>query len=1474
MQRLLRTRIYAVLLCAFFGVVSDARGQTKTQVCNALDISSALYPDCRVSTTLPLGVTLPQEGASATVATDVPWLVSTVRTAGDTSLRSGAVSDAQGSCLVLAVSLPDTRQLRFSLRTSSQGRYDRLAFFIDDRTVISNFSAPEGSITRDWEQQSFVVTDSVSKLSWCYLKNGGDNMQGDDAGWLDNLSFITPSPVCPILDMSDEECGLITATSYDPSGSAWTANSIATEGSDSLRSRGVSSSQQSCLILNVSLTDRTLVQFSRRVNSQPADELYFSIDDVRQEYSLRPAATAALRDWSREVHILFESGDKVLSWCYVKDASGTEGADRAWIDDLSLIAPPAAPLNRDLTCLVLDMSLEDCGLITSYASVPPDPAWYISYFNSEGGFSNGETSLRSDPAIDDNRFSCLVLGVTLPADTRIGFSLRSDSEGGRDFLYFEADGVRLIETFSAATGSSLRDFERLEFEVTNPVSELRWCYQKDAILSVGNDSVWLDALSFITPGENRPDREQVCTVLDMSDQECIRITSVSTIPPNDLTIPDSAVAADVPWFVSNVATEGASSMRSGDIGINQASCLVLGVTLPTGTLVRFSLRINSEGFFNSLFFAADNQVLFSNFSAPRDDTLRDWEIRGFNFANGVSKLSWCYLESTATRSVGEDRGWLDDLSFTIPLTEQVCLALDLSTEDCARITSVSTRLPTGLTLPPIAGLTSIPVNVPWFVSNVATEGGISLRSGVINHSEASCLVLRAALPANTVVHFSLRIDAEQLTERLAFAADTQLLIPNFSVGRSDLLRGWEAQEVTLANPVNNLSWCYLKDIGTTFGVDTGWLDALSFTLPSGSAPPLQISQVCDALDMNANNCALISGVSTTLPSGFPALPKEGLGSLDTSIPVNVPWFVTDAVPFVTGGDTRSALRSGDIDHNQASCLVLAVTLPANTVIQFSMRTDSQGLLDRLVFATGTEILIANFSAALSNTLRDWERLEFTVTNSIDNLVWCYLKSRATSTRADSGWLDALSFITLPPRGDPLTREAVCRVLDMSTSDCALITHIGSDPADPPWYVSNTNSEGGNSLRSDPDVDHRETSCLVLGIALPGDRTIRFFLRTDSEGGRDFLYFEADGTRLIRNFSAPSGSSRRDFEEVNVFLAGDISKLAWCYTKSGSGNAGDDSGWLDRLSFSAAGARTSIALTPGLVCQALDLSADNCALIDSVAAAPPELPWFLSDIATEGSLSLRSGDGDGDQISCLVLGITLPGDRSLRFSLRTDSEGGRDFLYFEADGTRLVDTFTAAEGSTRRDWEQLNVLISSSISSLTWCYSKNGSIGSGADSGWLDALTFTVPGVTKDALCTALDMSDDDCALINTISTILPPGLMLVQQPIDVPWFVTMTVGNQGDNSLRSGAINHSEASCLILGVTLPENTLILFSLRANSQGLFDHLTFAADSQTVIENFSPPEGSDRRDWEQQEYTASTPQQSELVLSKKRQHRTVH
>ena len=1507
-----------------------------------------------------------------------------MRTAGANSLRSGAVNDTEASCLVLAVSLPANTRVRFSLRTSSQGQHDRLAFFADDQTVISNFSAPDGSVTKDWTSLERSLTSNVSNLTWCYLKNAADST-GDDSGWVDELSFTLPFSVCPALDMSDDECALITGTTFSPPEAPWTVNSLATEGASSLLSPDVGDGQQSCLILNVSLPDRTLVQFSRRVNSQPADELHFSIDGVPQNYRLRPAATTVLRDWSREVHILFVSGDKILRWCYVKDASGAEGTDNARLDDLSLVAPPAAPLNRDLVCLVLDMSLEDCELITSVASEPASPAWYISYFNSEGGFSNGETSLRSDPAVTHNQTSCLVLGITLPSNRIIRFFPRTDSEGGNDFVYFEADGIRLVENFSAASGSSLRAFEEVNVLLSGGVRTLKWCYTKNGSDDAGDDSGWLDRLSFSAVDDLATialTRGLLCQALDLSAANCALIDSVAADP------------SGLPWVLSTTATEGGTSLRSGDIDDDETSCLVLGISLPEDFNLRFSLRADSEAVNDFLYFAVDGTRLVDTFTAAEGSTLRDWEQLSFFISDSSSTLTWCYTKNDST-SAGEDSGWLDALTFTENrLTkEQLCAALDLLTANCNQITGISTTPPSGLTFPE-GGSTITVTSVPWFVSPVSIERATSLRSGDIEHNQASCLVLSLAasppsdgvLTGDDLIEFSLRTSSQGFFDRLVFAVGSQPVISNFSAPEGDSVRNWQQRGFVSHNQVaRKLSWCYVKDSRTSEGDDSGWLDALSFSII------ISRNSICEFLDMEHLDCIRLTiGGVTTLPRGL-EFPQEGAFA---TVATAVPWRKSN--PGVASRGTGS-MQSGNTYHTRASCLVLTAILSGIARVNFKLRTSSEGRYDRLAFFMDNQTVLRNFSAPEGSTAREWEQQSFAVTKDDVKLIWCYLKNGDTRRGEDSGWLDELSFtptspvcpqldmsreecalitgtryepsgspwsassiategtrslrsrdisdsqqsclilnVSLPDRtlvqfsrrvssqpadelyfsvdnvrqeyrlrpaattvlrdwsrevqllesgdkvlrwcyvkdssgneGDdrawiddlslvalpaaPLNRELVCLALDISADDCALITSVAAAPSGSPWSVSTTATEGSYSLRS-ADIDDSESSCLVLGIALPGDRTIRFFLRTNSEGGNDFVYFEADGVRLVETFSAAPGSSFRDFEQLEVVLSGSVRTLKWCYTKNGDTDDGEDSAWLDRLSFNTVSDLSSIALTRGLVCQALDLNTDHCALIDSVTAAPTELPWVLSSTATQGSLSLRSApDIDDAETSCLVLGITLSDDRGLIFSLRTDSEAVNDFLYFEADGTRLVDRFSAPQGSTRRDWEQLDVLISDSTRTLKWCYTKNGSTSSGADGGWLDALIFTEPGVTKVQLCTALDMSAGDCALITGISSLPPPGLLLAQQATGVPWVLSSTA-TKGDQSLRSGDIDDNQASCLALGVTLPAGTLIRFSLRTDSEAANDFLQFTSDSGTLLDNFSATNGS-LRDWEQLEYSAT-------------------
>ena len=288
------------------------------------------------------------------------------------------------------------------------------------------------------------------------------------------------------LNTSLADFALITAVAADPPAAPWRiSDTVSLLGRTSLRSGDIGDSEQSCLVFSLSLSEPILVQFSRRVSSQPADELYFAAGSQRLEYHLRPVADTVLRNWSRELYIVAED-TTAIRWCYSKDGSVSEGEDSAWIDNLSF--SPTAVLTRELVCLVLDMSTSDCALITAVAAEPSTSPWVVSDTANEGG-----NSLRSGD-IDDSESSCLVLGIALPAARNISFSLRTDSEAVNDSLYFEAGGQRLLDTFAAAQGSGLRDWEQQQFILSANISTLRWCYTKNDSGSAGEDSGWLDSL--------------------------------------------------------------------------------------------------------------------------------------------------------------------------------------------------------------------------------------------------------------------------------------------------------------------------------------------------------------------------------------------------------------------------------------------------------------------------------------------------------------------------------------------------------------------------------------------------------------------------------------------------------------------------------------------------------------------------------------------------------------------------------------------------------------------------------------------------------------------------------------------------------------------------------------------------------------------------------------------------------------------
>jgi hypothetical protein len=112
------------------------------------------------------------------------------------------------------------------------------------------------------------------------------------------------------------------------------------------------------------------------------------------------------------------------------------------------------------------------------------------------------------------------------------------------------------------------------------------------------------------------------------------------------------------------------------------------------------------------------------------------------------------------------------------------------------------------------------------------------------------------------------------------------------------------------------------------------------------------------------------------------------------------------------------------------------------------------------------------------------------------------------------------------------------------------------------------------------------------------------------------------------------------------------------------------------------------------------------------------PWFAQIREThDGNVAAQSGRISDNQQSVLYTPSVGPG--TLTFWWKVSSEAGYDFLKF------LVDGSVVASISGETGWQQKTIAIPADFHALKWVYTKDASVSSGQDAGWLDEFVFTL-----------------------------------------------------------------------------------------------------------------------------------------------------
>ena len=115
------------------------------------------------------------------------------------------------------------------------------------------------------------------------------------------------------------------------------------------------------------------------------------------------------------------------------------------------------------------------------------------------------------------------------------------------------------------------------------------------------------------------------------------------------------------------------------------------------------------------------------------------------------------------------------------------------------------------------------------------------------------------------------------------------------------------------------------------------------------------------------------------------------------------------------------------------------------------------------------------------------------------------------------------------------------------------------------------------------------------------------------------------------------------------------------------------------------------------------------------------PWISQTTTThDGVDAAQSGVITHNQTSSME--TTVTGPVNISFWWKVSSEGSYDYLRFYIDG---IEQSGSISGTV--DWLQKSYLLASSGShTLKWSYTKDGSVNSGSDCGWVDQLGIFVP----------------------------------------------------------------------------------------------------------------------------------------------------
>ncbi len=125
------------------------------------------------------------------------WFITSEEShSGNYSTRSGSIGDSSLTSLFITLHVAEAGEFSFYRKVSTEENHDYVRFF------INNTSVGEWSGELDWGYESYAIEPGIHTFRWMYMKDAA-NSDGEDAVWIDNVTFPELAPPPPPLVIPD-----------------------------------------------------------------------------------------------------------------------------------------------------------------------------------------------------------------------------------------------------------------------------------------------------------------------------------------------------------------------------------------------------------------------------------------------------------------------------------------------------------------------------------------------------------------------------------------------------------------------------------------------------------------------------------------------------------------------------------------------------------------------------------------------------------------------------------------------------------------------------------------------------------------------------------------------------------------------------------------------------------------------------------------------------------------------------------------------------------------------------------------------------------------------------------------------------------------------------------------------------------------------------------------------------------------------